>query len=673
MSSAKSKLSVQDLFFSKDNISSLNRQLLDKYNLNDISKDGKKQIIDLLIKNMKSVFRSIDQSKIGETNIKSIFGQFNKICIDETTKSLRTIDVLSLVQPNAAELKFQRDFKSNPTAGNKVMDRPQPVGHKINQQNYLYPEGYEGATPNNLDDKFDRLFKPIVDNPNNNYQFNQYQYGKGTEELSRRIEDLQAERNNEVSMGSGRPRTPDFLKPIKTQPDRPGVGREDFTPMKSGKPDFTRPLSDTELRQGTIGTLNDDAGDLYNISNIDRPLDIPEMLEDGRSFEQRLKSLQSDRSNITIPKNNGKVNFQNDADFRQNDLDQIPDFQPKSVEQIRQEQQRQGRPDETEYKEVVRNQEELIRNNINKTEIDNRQLNLKKIQDSLKRLGINTSNLEEMNRLKEEMNILKEENELLKERINEVENLKSEISEEFNKLSQRNDEISKKESEIKKVYERYQYMFGLAEIQLDISPQESLSDYTFNFEEVDNIIGIKLLSYSVPMPRYNIEQNKNNTFKIQIDGEDKEYKLNNGKYKIEDILRLLSNKTGLKFSLNIEEKVEIESETEFNIIPTLLSKEVLGFIDDCENEKSYIATQTWDLRVEDKIYLFIKNLDETTPLGVLYINNQAKSEFKFENPITLNKLELMFRDSKGRPYNFYGLNYNVNIQLQIKEELDLNV
>ena len=220
---------------------------------------------------------------------------------------------------------------------------------------------------------------------------------------------------------------------------------------------------------------------------------------------------------------------------------------------------------------------------------------------------------------------------------------------------------------------KYNYLFGTKEFQLDISPDEPLSDYTYEFTSIDNIVGIKLLSYSVPTPRYNIEVNKNNLFKIYIDGEYKECKLNNGKYQIDDILKILSNKLGINFTLNYEQKVVVESDNIFNIEQTTLSKEVLGFTSDCLNEKTYTADNTWDLRIEDKIYLIIKNLDESSPFAVLYFNNQTSAQFKFEDPITLNKLELSFRDSKGKPYNFYGLNYNINLQLELHENANVEL
>ena len=78
----------------------------------------------------------------------------------------------------------------------------------------------------------------------------------------------------------------------------------------------------------------------------------------------------------------------------------------------------------------------------------------------------------------------------------------------------------------------------------------------------------------------------------------------------------------------------------------------------------------WDLRIEEKIFLFINNLDDSTPFAVLYTINQGNYSFKFEELIKLDKLELSFRDSNGRPFNFYGLKYNLNIQLEINNPVE---
>ena len=78
----------------------------------------------------------------------------------------------------------------------------------------------------------------------------------------------------------------------------------------------------------------------------------------------------------------------------------------------------------------------------------------------------------------------------------------------------------------------------------------------------------------------------------------------------------------------------------------------------------------WDLRIEEKIYLYINNINDSTPFAVLYTNNQGNNPVKFEELIKLDKLELSFRDSNDRPFNFYGLKYNLNIQLEINNPVE---
>jgi hypothetical protein len=209
---------------------------------------------------------------------------------------------------------------------------------------------------------------------------------------------------------------------------------------------------------------------------------------------------------------------------------------------------------------------------------------------------------------------------------------------------------------------------------MDISPQIPTSKYVFNFNRISNIHGIKLMSYSIPTPRYNIEEDKNNVFKIKCNEETIEIKLNSGKYKIDDLLGILNKKSNLTFELNYEEKVEIKSENEFQIISTPLSMEVLGFTEtSSELTNEYIANKTWDLRVEDKVYLFINNVEENIPFAVLYTGNQAVQQFKFDEPIELDNLEIEFKDSKGRPFNFYGLTYSINVQLELSEPMETNL
>jgi hypothetical protein len=756
---------VTDTFFSKDNISTLNKRLLDKNNLLEINKDDKKKIIDLLIKNMKSVYKSLDLKKINKKNIDSIFQQFNKLSYSETEKELKSNDVLGIIQPNASQLKFERDFNSNPNNGNKISDRPTP-----SQNQFLYPSDINSNKSIN-NDKFDRLFKPIVEHVNDNYTFNQYQFGKGTDDIDKRMSQLNSERDGETRL-NGRPKTPDFLKPMKTQTEKnendSGKNGSSFKtdynesrnnkpsrtiqdiPKKGGKPDFTRDIPYDEMDIGFFSAT--DNADLYNINNTDKHIDLREIEEDARSFQERLKSLEHERNSVNIAPSKNKIDFtaENFSNTQTNNIytkaDEIPDYEPKTVEQIREEkdmiemrkrqeikaqddfkrqefdfkreqfetmrkdmieqrnkEQRNKEQQNKEQRELYtrdmteQQQRELYtldiieqikhnrgrnQNNVNHSNIplkhqqpiqltkalSNKNLDISKIQNTLRKLGMVDAS---------EIEYIKKENEILKNKLeyfseNKLDLVKQEISFEFNKLNEKEILISKKEEEIKLLMKKYHYLYGITNIQLDISPHDSRSDFSFEFEPIKYIIGLKLMSYSIPQPRYNIEVGKNNIFRIKnTNNEIIELILNSGKYVIDNLIEKLNTKSEkYKFELNEEQMVEITSEESFEIIPTLLSKEILGFISLCKETNKYIAEKPWDLRIEEKVFLFLNNIDDSTPFAVLYINNQGNYQFKFEEPIILDKLDLSFKDSKGRPFNFYNLTYSLNIQLEIENPVE---
>ena len=723
---------ITDTFFSKENISTLNKKLLEKNNLTEINKDGKKKIIDLLIKNMKLVYKSLDLKKINKKNFDSIYQQFNKTSYNETQKELRTNDILALSELNASQLKFERDFNSNPNNGNKVSERPIP---SQNKNQFLYPPDINQNKGNN--NRFDKLFKPIVEQVNENYKFNQYQYGKGSDDINKRIEELTTERESETRM-SGRPRTPEFLKPLKTQLEKNDFNNEnsktiqDF-PKKGGKPDFTQNISQDELDIGFLS--NNDNVDLYNINNIDKPIDLRNIEEDSRSFQERLKSLEQERTSVNIPPNKGKIDFTSDTfnleiNKRNKEIEEIPDYEPKTIEQIREEKyliemkKRQEIREQTELSEPTRREqlneptrreqlieqmkreqlteqmrreqlteqmrkeqlteqmrkeqlieqmrkeqlnEQMRREQLSKTLL-NKNLDISKIQNTLKKLGMVEAS--EVEKIKKENEILK--NQLSNFNKNENELIKQDIILEFEKLNNKETLLTKKMEEMKILMKKYQYLYGTSNIQLDISPNEPLSEFSFEFEPIENIIGIKLMSYSIPQARYNIESEKNNIFQIKnMNNEIIELKLNSGKYSIESLLEKLNTKSEkYKFELNVEQIVEISSDESFEIISTPLSREVLGFTSICKDNTKFIADKSWDLRIEEKIFLFINNIDNTRPFTVLYTNNQGNDSIKFEEVIKLDKLELSFKDSNGRPFNFYGLKYNLNIQLELNNPIE---
>lgn len=686
---------IMGKLFSNNNHSLIYKEVLNILNLNDKSDNVKNKVLEVLKKKMQLISSKLQPNMINQTNFESVLNQFNKMSIKETVDQVSN-QKSGIIEPNASKLKFERDFNSVPNQGNKLMDRPLATAANKNLEKFLYPPGFERESKNSIPDpKFDKLFKPIVDNVDDNYQFNQYQHGRGTEEFGNSFEKLMSERDMESAIPR-RPATPDFLKSVNTSSKGPSEFKTESNKNRSqpevrrrgGKPNFSQSIPEDELDTGFLSA--NDNNDLYDIDNIDKPVEKLEFEEDSRSFEQRLKSLERDRGSVSTQ----LVSINNEPDSMDN-------LQPKTIDEIKREREEKERQERDEkerelrekYRELeLRKQSEprqseprqsepkkepvysdhlkyLEKDDDDSDESPKPKVNMQKIYDALKRLGIEKPNSPDVNLKK-----IKKENKLLKKKLNETSSfdlVKKEIGSEFSKLNEKELEINKKETEMKVLLKKYSYLYGLKHVQMDISPQTPTSKYVFNFNKISNIHGIKLMSYSIPVPRYNIEEDKNNIFKIKSNEETTEIKLNSGKYKIDDLLGVLNKKSNLTFELNYEEKVEVKDENEFEIIPTPLSMEVLGFTETpSELANEYVANKTWDLRVEDKVYLFINNVEENIPFAVLYTGNQAVQQFKFDEPIELDNLEIEFKDSKGRPFNFYGLTYSINVQLELSEPIE---
>jgi hypothetical protein len=130
---------IQSNFFSKDNISGLNKILLQQTNNQNISREGKQELINILIKNMKIIFKQIDINKINSNNVNMIFEQFKNHSLKN---AITEVNLMSKPQ-TSSDLKFNRDFNSNPTNGNKLMERPTPTKQNNSFNNSFTNNNYE--------------------------------------------------------------------------------------------------------------------------------------------------------------------------------------------------------------------------------------------------------------------------------------------------------------------------------------------------------------------------------------------------------------------------------------------------------------------------------------------------------------------------------------------------
>jgi hypothetical protein len=839
---------LQSVFFSKDTIAGLNKVLMQQSNYQNLNREGKEKLINVLIKNMKTVYRSLDTSKINKENFNSIFEQFKKHSVIESIGELKKSNALMDYQQSSSDLKFQRDFKSNPNPGNKFMDRPESTKIITNSNTNSITNSNTNQNPSNLnqrvnnlekrreeqrkmndpfsgfssdmgnyDSSLDQAFKPIVDNLTDQEYFNNYDTGRNSQDINARMENIQQMRQNEVGNRVQKPPTPDFLKPKKTNPDRPGYSdsrsdnrndsrsgygdsrsdnrndyrydnRNDFKPpsQSGGKPDFQN-MSSSEFNRGFQGLANDTGDNLMSLDNIDKPLIDEEMIEDNTSFEDRLKRLQSDRDNIKIPQSGGKVDFtsdnfpkseinSNDVHFQTNNTRSNNQLQQQSqlnydsnkkagqvltrqqqLELMQQQarQQQNGNQQENRVKfndnnnpndfDSRRNEIEAKRNGLireaelRKEQELRKEIELRKEQElrkeaemrkeqryndssnynsqylpndkfndlrnSMKSVNIDvkedTSKINnmkqqiddlnrEINNLTEIIDELKQENLILKqnndyERISEI---KKQIADEFEVLSSKNSEldtktaelnlreleVTKKDGELKQLIKNYDYLFRSHQLQIEVTSPNNESKYTFPLEKVNDALGIKLMSYSIPQSMFNIEEDKNNELKLLHKDNEIILTVPTGKYNIDEIIEILNdvlkeknlNET-INIKINKQQKIIIQlsdTDDEISIIPTVLSRENLGFVSQSENKHIHIADRIWDLRMDDKVYLFLNNLSDEVPFGILHFNGKSVCQFKFEKPFNMDKLDIEFKDSKGLPINFHNLPHNLSFMIE---------
>jgi hypothetical protein len=201
-------------------------------------------------------------------------------------------------------------------------------------------------------------------------------------------------------------------------------------------------------------------------------------------------------------------------------------------------------------------------------------------------------------------------------------------------------------------------------LQLDINKTQPL--YKFQFNPINNIVGIKLLSYNLPQPVYNIFDNSN--FVYEMNDIQHQIIIQKGHYNIEALLNILNNNKDLIFSIDYTLKVSVKSKdeiSEFIIKPTFISLK-LGFNSEDKLSSNKIAYKIYDLRLQSKLLFFIKNINPN-PICILNFNNTSVCNLQFNSPLSLSSLDLEFYTEDNILYNFNDIAYNLSFALDIIE------
>jgi len=698
---------IQENFFSKNNITVLNNKLLQDLNASNANSKDRQYITNTLVKHMQSTWKKIDTSKINKTNVQSIFGQFNNISLKNTYLELN--ELINKKKPkDPSSLKFERDFKSNPNNGVTFMERSK----SILEDNLLMRDSILGPneeyiiknqkvqrTANNFDSGLDNLFRPLIADPPTEPSFNNYQTKKHNgDDFQSRLKDIQSSRNEEVPLNNKVEREiPDFLKSKNTNVR---VNDQEQLSNKSNKKKNNE-SSDLEF----LDAVNHD-DNLYSLDNIDKLLINDNIEEDTAPFAERLKKLENERNSIKIPKQS-EIDFQ--ADTFEDNFDAIKKYEPTIINkninnyemqkhqemQKYQEMQKFKKQQELEkYQELEKQQElekykkqqELEKKKVFENYLKEKGLEKNELSSNTKSLTTHKEIFDQLKNLNKNLIIqvstLKKELEDIKlNKTLQFNQIKDEISQEFDKLQEiklynenkiqenniKENELILRENEFNKVYSQYLSLIKTKKYQIEIAPDNSISNYRFNLSKPINITGIKLLNYSIPNKKYNIEENINNIFSFKINNDKHQIELPTGFYTIESLIEKLNLNKFINFKLDIfTQKLQIDSEQILQLISTNLSL-ILGFKNYDSSSNYILADIIYDLRIDTKVYLFINNIT-SIPFAILNTtNNTTESEIKFEDIVQIEYLDIIFKDVKGNNINFYNVSHYLNIEVVVED------
>ncbi len=767
----------RDLCFSKQTISNMSESIFQQSPNINLSRESKQKVIDILVNKMKTIYKTIDQSKINNNNIGSIFEQYKQYTISETLNSLNNPsnnDALGGQGYNISDLKFQRDFKSNPNSGNKIMDRP--MATKVNDpftQNQTYNQPQSNS-------QFDQAFKPIDNNyslsemnyssqsnnsfnnqsnnsfnnqSNNSYNnqsnnpFNNQTINKSQTDIKHKLEEINKSRMSEVpSMVNKRPPTPDFLKPINTNPTKiennnnfnnnnSNQFNNNANQFNNNANQFNNNNAIQDLNTSVTsfhGLSNDSGDDLYSLGNFDKPIFSNEIVEDNSSFEDRLKKLQNDRNNLgPIQQNQNDLNtlgiqqqqqqqlqpsypqqqqqMQMQSNSQQQQL-QVPSYQQPNLQvpSYPQQQQQLQVPSYPQPNLQLSYPQPNLQPSYPQQQLQsNSQPSYSQMQIQQHQLSYSQPNLQQPSYpqqpsfpqqhqpnhpqqqqvvqispqqvLQQQQHFLIPQQPTIKQTSpnQELNNLQN-VNKEYELLKLKQEEINNKllllnnkEIEMKQLVDTYNSITRLQHLQLEVS-NNTESEYTYTFGvPIKNVMSIKLISHTIPEPKYNIETNKNNLLLFKVNDTTHNIELNSGLYNIEllvnEINRLLENNNlNISAKISLDQKIIFTSENNFDILPTSLLVNNLGFSnEEYSNNNEYKSNKVWDLRLDNKVYLYLDNLSDN-PFGVLYFNNLSNTnlQFKFDKPFNLNKLDIKLLDTKGMKYNMNNLPHVLSFDLE---------
>jgi hypothetical protein len=301
---------MENKFVNKQNLSNLNNQLSRQLNLSDKSNSEKKDMLIILLSNMRKVYNKLDKSKISERHLPKILDTFNKYALNETIKEISSKTQINK-RNNLENLSHKRGQEIN--SNNKIhyLERPSNINQRKNISFDINKRNYD--LMNNMD------------------QTSRYNNNIAPEKA---MENLIKERSNDIKEPK-RPPTPDFLK---SKSVRKTVEPFDNSSSVNEEKNNLNMLGDTYYLTGV--NLDNNFSNI-NFQNNEISQNLPDV-DESVDTNKRLEILQDERSKLNNFSNSDEVikpNFSKSIEENKELLNQQQQYQRQQYEQQQYEQQ----------------------------------------------------------------------------------------------------------------------------------------------------------------------------------------------------------------------------------------------------------------------------------------------------------------------------------------------
>ena len=689
--------SITKEFLEKENVVSLYKTILSKkFSNKSLPKDIKQKILDNIIQQMKTTYKTLDSSKINQKNLSSVRSQFNNICINETLKVF-TDDYFNNSDFVNSNRKSERDFALKKQV--RFMERPSSLNN-FNDNN-----SFHSQFQNNDIVEFSNKF-------NND---------KSIDERMKELEDNRRE-SNPIST------IPDFLRP-KNSSNKPEPGpppqqqnnsnnQTNDTPQLPGN-DFL-PFNSNDSYQAFGNSNEEPIKPLYETKAYDEKLSLNDRLSQLEKDREQANNILASQPNHTrptmeqannVPNNNlqGNMpsydptppppsnNLQNNMpsydptppgnnlpnnnlpnnNLPNNNLqNNMPSYDPTPPSNNLQSNNNPG-SNMPSYDPTPPGNNLQSNNNPgsnmpsydptppgdNSASNNMSSYDPTPPSDNLPSNNINNENSNHINHnlleiLFEQINSLRNDLRELSERVNNNERFQLENMDN-NEVSTPRNKLTKLQLEINKVNSKYQYKFN----------------------KIKNVIDIKLISYSLPNPLYNMNED---TLKYFFnDGEsitENIIHIEKGNYSVQSLINTLNKNSNLEFIQEPNRKIRIMLKVpdnvnkdsiivnkSFKLMENDFTKK-LGFDIDKKFVSNLLSNNILDLRLPTKLYLYITNIQKDHPFAILNFNGSSIGNVSFKDPIDLDSLNLVFVTPDNEKYDFNNIPYNLSFQISIIEK-----